>query len=104
MIAAKRIEDEGLVRLGDLDLRKAPLVREVHLRWDRARVQTRCLRVDLEVDGLGGLNADNKLVTGDVLENALRDVLELDPDLNLRLVERCISQNATDESSLLRDT
>lgn len=103
MIATKRVEDEGLVRLRDLDLREATLVRQVHLGRDRARVQARRLRVQLEVDGLGRLDADDELVAGDVLEDALRDVLELDPDLDLRLVERWIADAGGDKLSGAED-
>lgn len=95
VVAAERVEDEGLVRLGDLRLGEAALVRQVHLRGDRARVQAGCLRVQLEVHGLGWLDAQHELVARDVLENPLRDVLELDADLDLRLVERWSSQIGT---------
>ena len=87
VVALERIKDEGLVRLGDLRLQEAPLIREIHLRRDRARVQTRDLRVQLEVDRLRGLDADHELIARDVLEDALRDVLELDPDFDLGLIQ-----------------
>lgn len=89
MVALEGVEDEALVRLRDELVGEPPLVREVHLDRHRVRVQPGRLRVELEVDGLAGLDADDKLVARDILENALRDVLVLYPDLYLCLVERC---------------
>ena len=88
MVALDRVEDQALVRLRDIRLREPALVREVHLRRDCTRVQAGCLRVELEVDCLGGLDTDDELVARDVLEDTLRDVLELNADLNLGLVQR----------------
>lgn len=87
MIALESIEDEGLVRLGDLRLRESPLVRQVHLGWERTSVETGSLGVELEVNGLRGLDAEDKLVAGDVLEDTLGDILELYADLDLRFVQ-----------------
>ena len=44
-------------------------------------------RVELQINSLRRLDADNELITRNVFEDALGDVLELDADLNLRLVE-----------------
>jgi hypothetical protein len=87
MVAPERVQDEGLVRLGDLGVHKPPLVRQVHLDRHRARVQTGHLAVKLEVRGFRRLDADDELVAGDVLEDALRDVLELDTDLDFGFVQ-----------------
>lgn len=89
MVALEGVEDEALVRLRDELVGEPPLVRQVHLDRHRVCVQPRRLRVQLEVDGLAGLDADDELVARDILEDALRDVLVLYPDLYLRLVERC---------------
>ena len=88
MVTLECVENEGLVRLGDVHVREAALVRQVHLGRDRARVEAGRLRVQLEVHRLGGLDAEHELVPGDVLEDTLRDVLELDADLDLGLVQR----------------
>ena len=89
MVALERIEDQALVRLGDLCVREAALVREVHLRRNCACIQTGGLRVEFQVDGLRRLDADHELVARNVLEDALGDILELDADLSLLLVEGC---------------
>ena len=99
MVTAKRVEDESLIRLGDLGVSEPALVREVHLRRDRARVQPGRLRVQLEVDRLRGLDADHELVARDVLEDALRDVLELDAHFDLGLVQGCVRTRARGQAS-----
>lgn len=87
VVALERVKDERLVSLGDVHVRESPLVRQVHLGGDRTCVKTRQLRVQLQVHGLRGLNTDDEFVARDVLEDALRDILELNPDLHLGLVE-----------------
>lgn len=87
VVALERVTDERLVRLWDLVVSEPSLVRQVHLGRHRARVQTGLLGVHLEVHGLGGLDTQDELVTRDVLEDALRDVLELDPHFHLGFVQ-----------------
>ena len=87
VVALERVEEERLVRLGDLVIREPPLVRQVHLGRQRAHVQAGRLGVQLEVHGLGGLDAQDELVARDVLEDALRDVLELDAHFHFGLVQ-----------------
>ena len=87
VVSLERVEDERLVRLGDLEVGEAAAVREVQLRDDGLHAEAGQLRVHLEVDALVGLDADDELVPGDVLEDARGDVLELDADLHLGLVE-----------------
>ncbi len=89
MVALQAVKDERLVRLGDLRVCEPSLVREVHLGGHRTRVQAWRLRVQLEVNGLRGLDAHHELVARDILEDTLRHVLELDPDLDLGFVQRC---------------
>lgn len=87
MIATQSVEDQRLVRLWDFRLREAPLIRQIHLGWDRPCVQTRRLGVHLQVHGFGGLDSDHKLVARNVLEDTLCDVLELDANFNLGFVK-----------------
>jgi hypothetical protein len=100
VIALKRIEDEGLIRLRDMRVCEAPLVRQVHLSRDRACVQAGRLRVELQVNGLGGLDTDDELVAGDVLEDTLGDILVLDTDLNLGLVQSWGFAGQTDRGKI----
>lgn len=87
VVTLERVENERLVCLWDLAVREPSLVRQVHLGRQRARVQAGRLGVHLEVHGLGGLDAQNELVARDVLEDPLRDVLELDPHFHFGLVQ-----------------
>lgn len=87
VVALQRVEDERLVRLGNLRVRKAPVVRQVHLGRYCARLQPGRLGVHLEVHRLRRLYADDELVARDVLEDALRHVLELDADFDFGLVQ-----------------
>lgn len=87
VVALEGVEDKALVRLRDELIGETPFVREVHLDRHRVRIEAGRLRVELEVDGLAGLDADDELVTRDILENALRHVLVLYPDFYLCLVE-----------------
>ena len=87
VIALEGVEDKRLVRLGDLIVRETPLVRQVHLGWERARGQTRLLGVQLQVHGFGGLNAQNELVATDVFENTGGDVLKLKSHFHLGVIQ-----------------
>ena len=87
VVALECVEKERLVRLWDLVVREPPLVRQVHVGRQRTRVQAGRLGVQLEVHGLGRLDAQNELVARDVFEDALRDVLELDPHFHFGLVQ-----------------
>ena len=87
MVTLQRVQDQAFVRLGDLRVRESLLVGQVHLSWDRERAQTGGLRVELQVNGFGRLNSHDELITADVGEDALCDVLELDPDIDLGFVE-----------------
>jgi hypothetical protein len=87
VVALERVKNERLVRLWDLVVPEPSLVRQVHLGRHRARVQTGFLGVHLEVHGFGGLNTQDEFVARNVLEDALRDVLELDPDFHLGFVQ-----------------
>ena len=86
VIALERVENERLVRLGYLLVREPSLVRQVHLGRERTRVQAGPFGVQLEVHGLGGLDAQHELVARYVVEDALRDGLELDPHFHLGFV------------------
>ena len=99
VIALESVEDERLVRLRDLWVRESPLVRQVHLGWYRAHPQTGLLGVQLQVHGLGGLNAQDKLVAPDVTENARGCILELNPHFHLSVVQGFKSQTRRKSTS-----
>ncbi len=63
MVTAEGVEDERLVRLGDVCVGEAALVGEVHLRGEGACAETGLFGVKLEVDGLGGLDTQHELVS-----------------------------------------
>lgn len=87
VIALECVEDERLVRLGDLVFHESPLVRQVHLGRERARIQTGQLGVQLQVHSFGGLDAQDELVATDVFENTRGDVLELNSHFYLGVVQ-----------------
>ena len=87
MITLESIENQTLIRFRDLRIRKPPLVGQVHLSWDRTGVQSRCLRVQLEVNGFRRLNTHNEFISGNILEDTLGDILELNTDLDLGLID-----------------
>jgi hypothetical protein len=87
VVTLQGVENKRFVGLGNLQVREAAAVGEIQLGNHGLHAQARELRVHLNVHALVGLDADNKLVAGNVLENARGDVLELDTDLGLLLVE-----------------
>jgi hypothetical protein len=89
VITLERVENKRLVRLWDLVVGEPPLIRQVHFGRHRVRVQARHLCVHLQVNRLGGLDADDELVARDVFEDTLSDVLELDTNFHLGFVQGC---------------
>jgi hypothetical protein len=87
VVALEGVQDQSLVSLGDLCLGEPALVSQVQLGRDRPRDQAGRLGVELHVDGLGGLDSDDELVTGNVVKDAGGDVLVLNSDLYLGFVE-----------------
>lgn len=87
VITTKRVQDERFVRLWDFRLSEASLVRQIHLGRERASIQPGRFGIELEVHRLGRLDPDNEFVTGDVFEDALSDILELNSDLNFGFVQ-----------------
>ena len=88
VVALEAVEDEGLVGLGDLEVREPPAVGEIQLGNHGLHAKTRKLRVHLHVDTLVGLDADDELISGNILKNTRSDILELHANLGLLLVER----------------
>lgn len=86
-VALDGVKNKSFVRGGDLDVGEAVLVGHVELDGDGLGHETGKLVVELDVDGLVGLDAENQLVANDVREDTRGDVLELDTDLNLALIE-----------------
>ena len=87
MVTLESIENQTLVRFRDLRIRKPPLVGQVHLSWDRTGVQSWCLGVQLEVNGFRRLNTHDEFISGNILEDTLGDILELNTDLDLGLID-----------------
>ena len=86
MIAADDIQNESFVRFGQREI-VFLLVRHVQLARHRHRLDARRLHVHLHVDRRVGLHAQHELVPIAVLEQRTAHILELDPDLRLRLVQ-----------------
>jgi hypothetical protein len=93
VVALEGVQDQSLVSLRDLCLGEPALVSQVQLGRDRPRDQTGRLGVELHVDGLGGLDSDDELITGNVVKDAGGDVLVLDSDLHLGFVEGYASRS-----------
>lgn len=89
VITLESIEDKRFVGLGDLQVGEASAVGKIELGDNSLHGKTRKLGVHLDVDRLVGLDSDNKLVSGDVLEDSRSDILELNTDFGLLLVEGC---------------
>lgn len=87
MITLERVKNERLVGLRDMRLREPSLVSQVHLGWDSAGVQSWGFGVHFQVDSFGGLDTDDELVAGDVFEDSLCDIFELDADFDFGLVQ-----------------
>lgn len=87
VVSLERIEDERLVRLGDFSLCESLLVGEVKFDGDGTCSESGRFGVHLHVDCFGGLDPEHKLVSGNIVEDALDGVLELDSDFDFTLVE-----------------
>lgn len=87
VIALQAVENERLVSLGDLEVGESSPVGQIELCDDGLHAEARKLGVHLDVDTLVGLNAHDKLIPGNVFEDARSHVLELHADLSLLLVQ-----------------
>ena len=87
MITLQRVENQTVVRLGNLGLCEPLLVRQVHLRGDSSGVQSRRLSVEFQVYRFRGLDTDDEFVPGDILEDTLGNIFELNSDLYLGFIE-----------------
>lgn len=87
VVALEGVQDQGLIGLGDLEVREAAAVGQVQLGNHRLHGQTGQLGVHLDINRLVGLNTNDQLVAGDILEDTRGHILELDADLSLLLVE-----------------
>lgn len=88
MVSFQSIQNQTFIRLGDLEVGEASPVSQVELCDHGLHRQARQFRVHLEIDRLVGLNADDELISWNVLEDARGHILELNPNLGLLLVER----------------
>ena len=91
VVSLESVKNERLVRLGDLEVAESAAVGEVKLGDGSLHAKARQLRVHLDVDALVGLDADDELVAGNILEDSAGDILELDANLRLLLVESCFA-------------
>lgn len=64
VVALERVQDESLVRLRDGGIGEPPLVGEVELGRDGSGSESGGLGVHLHVNGFGGLDSDDELVSG----------------------------------------
>lgn len=91
VVTLEGIQNQGLVCLGNLEVGEATAVGQVQLGHHRLHRQTGQFRVHLNVNRFIGLNPNDELVAGNVLEDARGDVAELDPNFGLLLVQGCDS-------------
>lgn len=89
MVSLQGIQDQRFIGLGDLQVGESAAVGEVELGDDRLHRETRQFRVHLDVNGLVGLDSDDQLVAGNVLEDTRGHISELDADLGLLLIQSC---------------
>ena len=87
MVALQSIEDERLVCLWDFEITETASIGKIKLSDRSLHTESRQLRVHLNIDTLVGLDANNELIAGDVLEDTAGDVLELDSYFGLLLVQ-----------------
>lgn len=87
MIAVEGVKNKRLICLWDLGVGKSPLVRQIHLGWNRARHEARSLGIELDVDCFARLDAHYELVAGNVFEDTLCDVMVLNSNLHFGFVE-----------------
>ena len=86
VVPPERVQDQRFVRLRDMNLPESTLVCQVHVHGNRTSVQARRFCVQFEVHRLRWLDTNHELVSGNIFEDTLSDVLELNSDLDLGLV------------------
>jgi len=87
VVTLQSIEDKCLVCLWDFEITETASISEIKLSDRSLHTESRQLRVHLNIDTLVGLDANNKLIAGDVFEDTAGDVLELDSYFGLLLVQ-----------------
>lgn len=87
MVTFQGVQDQSFIGLRNVSVGETPLVSEIHFGGDGPSIKTRLLGVELHVDGFGRLYAKNELVTGDVLEDTLSDILVLDTNFHFGFVQ-----------------
>lgn len=88
VVPFESVKDKSLVCLRDFGVGESFLIGEVELDWDRSSCKTGQLCIHFHVNSLGWLNSKDELIAGDVVEDTLCGIFELDPDLHLALVQR----------------
>lgn len=87
MVALQGIQDQSFIRLRDLEITEPTPVGKIELSHGRLHAKTWKFGVHLDVDTLVGLDADNKLITRNVLENSAGNILELNSNLRLLFIQ-----------------
>ena len=89
VVPLESVQDQRFIRLRNMNLPKSTLVCQVHVHRNGASVQARRFCVQFEVHRLRWLDTNHELVSGNVFEDTLSDILELNSDLDLGLVQSC---------------
>jgi len=87
VVTLQSIKDKCLVRLWDFEIAETASISEIKLSHRSLHTEPRQLRVHLNIDTFVGLDANNKFIAGDVLEDTAGDVLKLDSYFSLLLVQ-----------------
>lgn len=69
LVALEAIQDQGLIRLRNLEVGESSSVGQVEFGDNGLHAQTRKLGVHLDVDTLVGLDTHDKFVSGNVLKD-----------------------------------
>jgi hypothetical protein len=70
MVTFQRIENEGFIGFGNLQIGEPAAISQVKLGHNGLHTQTGQLGIHLDVNGFIGLDSNDELVTWDVFENA----------------------------------
>ncbi len=87
VVTLESIQDQRLIRFGDLEVGEAAAVGEIQLSDHGLHGESGKLRVHLDVNRLVRLDSDNQLVARDVLEDAGGYITELNADFGLLLIQ-----------------
>jgi hypothetical protein len=86
-VSLESIKDQCLIGFGDLCIRRASHVGQVHLGRHYPSGKTGSLDVKPEVHSFERLDTNDKFISEDILENTLGNILELDTNFDIGLIE-----------------